>query len=348
MAAIQLQIFENKLFEEKLEQLVKNLMKKIISQESSSVTEVEGKLFSTILKKEMSDVESVTSDSSYFLDGIASDVSYNTLRDDPATTTITGQEQDSIIDKVEMSTTTLFSDSGLFPDDPETSVSTEKGAQDPGITKETDPFISTLIKTIKRVAPNLCYKPKHLRRKKFKVVPFEFASVWRNLPSIFSEDQSSNITNTEDFLPGIAFEKVNSGAIKRFPTPSKFPVMSASQDESFYEKPCDHSQFRINYNTYNLEPHPCDCLANFEKPNPFGSLPGYETNLGVVRVPSTPLYGYVWDTASSNWLLHAEVPQQGDDSRHQDQRTPSRRSRTSSGRGRTGGRSRRMTRRRRG
>ena len=298
------------------------------------------------MKKKMPDAESVTSDSSYFLEEFTTDVSFTALMEDPITGTTMRQQQDSIVNKVEMSDTTLSGYYRSFTDDPGTSVSTEKGAQDPGITKETDPFISTLIKTIKKVAPNLCYKPKHLRRKKFKVVPFEFASVWRNLPAIFSDVESPTNTNAEDSLPIIVMEKVNAGAIKRFPTPSKFPVMSASQDESFYEKPCDHSQFRINYNTYNLEPHPCDCLANFEKPNPFGSLPGYETNLGVVRVPSTPLYGYVWDTASSNWLLHAEVPQQGDDSRHQDQRTPSRRSRTSSGRGRTGGRSRRTTRRR--
>ena len=311
MAAAQLEILDNTTFKESLEKLVKNLVREFLSQGEGQPE----------LVTESADPAGAGEDLVTLL-GVSS----------------TGQEEKLSLPLPEVEDS--------FTDDPETSVSTEKGAQDPGIIKETDPFISTLIKTIKKVAPNLCYKPKHLRRKKFKVVPFEFASVWRNLPSIFSEDESSNITNIEDSLPGIAFEKVNSGAIKRFPTPSKFPVMSASQDESFYEKPCDHSQYRINYNNYNLEPHPCDCLANFEKPNPFGSLPGYETNLGVVRVPSTPLYGYVWDTASSNWLLHAEVPQQGDDSRHQDQRTPSRRSRTPSGRGRTGGRSRRTTRRR--
>ena len=93
MATIQLQIFENKLFKEKLEQLVKSLMKQIISQDS--LTEVEGKWFSTIIKKEMSDVESVTSDSSYFFDEIVSDVSYNALRDDPVTSIITEQQEDT-------------------------------------------------------------------------------------------------------------------------------------------------------------------------------------------------------------------------------------------------------------
>ena len=86
------------------------------------------------------------------------------------------------------------------------------------------PLTSTLIKTIKKLALNLCYKLKHLRRKKFKVVPFEFASVWRNLPAIFSDVESPTNTNTEDSLPVIALEKVNAGALKKVPQPLSCPV----------------------------------------------------------------------------------------------------------------------------
>ena len=219
------------------------------------------------MKKKMPDAESVTSDSSYFLEEFTTDVSFTALMEDPITSTTMRQQQDSIVNKVEMSDTTLSGYYRSFTDDPGTSVSTEKGAQDPGITKETDPFISTLIKTIKKVAPNLCYKPKHLRRKKFKVVPFEFASVWRNLPAIFSDVESPTNTNTEDSLPIIALEKVNAGALKKVPSPSHFPVQSASSDGSFYEKPCGYKQYQLGAN-YILEPCPCPCLTNFDKPNP--------------------------------------------------------------------------------
>ena len=68
-----------------------------------------------------------------------------------------------------------------FPDDSKTSVMTTEVTLDVGICKETDSFIKKAL----MVAPNLRYKPKHLRRKKFKVIPYEFASVWRNCSSMY-------------------------------------------------------------------------------------------------------------------------------------------------------------------
>merc|ERR1711988_1461242 len=82
-------------------------------------------------------------------------------------------------------------------------------------------FVERILRTIKRVAPNLRYKPKHLRRKKFKVVPYEFSSVWRNVSSIFSEEENSNQSNGS-IVPKIAWEKVNVGGLKKLPTPKKF------------------------------------------------------------------------------------------------------------------------------
>ena len=52
------------------------------------------------------------------------------------------------------------------------------------ICKETDSFIKKALMAIKKVASNLRYKPKHLRRKKFKVFPYEFASVLRKCSSM--------------------------------------------------------------------------------------------------------------------------------------------------------------------
>ena len=303
MATIQLQIFENKLFKEKLEQLVKSLMKQIISQDS--LTEVDGKWFSTIIKKKMSDVESVTSDSSYFFDEIVSDVSYNALRDDPVTSIITEQQEDTYtITEVEMSATTLSRDSGSFTDDPKTSVSTEEGAQEPGIIKETDPFIMRTLRGIKKVAPNLRYKPKNLRRKKFKVIPYEFASVWKNVSSIFSEDEGSNHSK-ETILPKVAWEKVNVGGLKKLPSPKKFPILSASLDPTFYLKDCSCQKTK--------EGILCACTvcdarqAKYLRVYPHGFVYGFPTNLGVIPVPDTPMFGHVWDDSSSSWMLHAEI-----------------------------------------
>ena len=127
-------------------------------------------------------------------------------------------------------------DSFSFPDDPETSVSTSEGAQDPGIIKEADSIIRKVLKSIKTVAPNLRYKPKHLRRKKFKVVPYEFASVWRNVSSIFSEEEESPSSSMDTIVPKVSWEKVNVAALKKLPTPSSFPVQTASPLSQFYSK----------------------------------------------------------------------------------------------------------------
>ena len=39
--------------------------------------------------------------------------------------------------------------------------------------------------------------------------------------------------------------------------------------------------------------------------SPFGTLPGYETNLGVAAVPTVPISGYVYSTEMKKWVLHA-------------------------------------------
>ena len=133
-------------------------------------------------------------------------------------------------------------------------------------------------------------------RKKFKVVPFEFASIWKNLSSIFTEEEAPSYVE-ECSLPRVAWEKVNRGALKKFPTPRLFAVHSVSPDASFYKKNCKCTKNG-----------PCSCRIEFEAKKPFGSLPGFKTNVGIVPVPSTPLFGHIWDQESNDWLLHAEVP----------------------------------------
>ena len=41
---------------------------------------------------------------------------------------------------------------------------------------------------------------------------------------------------------------------------------------------------------------------------PFGSLPGYKTNLGVVAVPTIPVGGYVYCPDAKKWVIFAEPP----------------------------------------
>ena len=80
--------------------------------------------------------------------------------------------------------TTLLVTEDSFTDDYKTSVMTTEVTLDLVICKETDSFIKKALMAIKKVASNLRYKPKHLRRKKFKVFPYEFASVLRKCSSM--------------------------------------------------------------------------------------------------------------------------------------------------------------------
>ena len=169
-------------------------------------------------------------------------------------------------------------------------------------------FLERTLKAIKKVAPNLRYKPKHLRRKKFKVVPYEFSSVWRNVSSIFSDEEDSN-HSYGSIMPQVTWEKVNVGGLKKLPTPKKFPILSASADPKFYLKNCDCDQTKQGIL--------CSCRvcpvyqAQYSREFPHGSIHGFATNLGVVPVPDTPMFGHVWDDDSSSWLLHAEVAPDG-------------------------------------
>ena len=71
-------------------------------------------------------------------------------------------------------------------------------------------------------------------------------------------------------------------------------MYGCSPDPTFYvDKPPDSPGFAR------------DRLALFVRENPFGSLPGYETNLGVAAVPTIPVGGYVYSTDGKKWVLHA-------------------------------------------
>ena len=215
-------------------------------------------------------------------------------------------------------------------------------ARDPEAVRVTDPIISSILKTIKRVAPNLRFKPKHLRRKKFKVVPFEFASVWRNLPSIFSDVEVHDAA--ECSLPTIAWEKVNVSGIKKLPKPERFSILSVSQDPKFYLKNCSCEKTKKGILCS------CNVCGTFEaqylREYPHGFISGVQTNLGVIPIPRTPMFGHVWDEASFSWLLHAEIAPYNTTSADPDYHLTSYRRRRGPDRRRTRGTTRRTGRRR--
>ena len=161
------------------------------------------------------------------------------------------------------------------------------------------------------MAPNSRYKPRRHRGKKSRVIPSELSVLWSNSTEIFQERQVK--PPQAELTPRVNWDKVNQGAMKRFPKPSWQPIFSVSPSPSFYEKSCKCPAFIIKYHRDGevRQPYVCGCPTQFTLQNPFGVLPGYITNLGVVPVPDSPVHGYIWDQASYDWILHAEFPTSG-------------------------------------
>ena len=78
------------------------------------------------------------------------------------------------------------------------------------------------------------------------------------------------------------------------PNPEQFPVLSVSKDPTVYQmKPTGWSTNK----EYSI----------FTESNPFGTLPGYQSNQGVVAVPSTPVMGYLYSSTFNKWVLAAST-----------------------------------------
>ena len=174
-----------------------------------------------------------------------------------------------------------------------------------------DLFVNNILKVLRKVAPNSRYKPRRHRGKKSRVIPSELSMLWSHSTEIFQERQVS--PPQAELTPRVNWAKVNRGALKSFPKPSWQPVLSVSPSPSFYEKSCDCPATIIKHYRHGgvREPNFCSCPTQFTAPNPFGELPGFVTNLGVIPVPDTPIHGHIWDQASLDWILHAEFPTSG-------------------------------------
>ena len=88
--------------------------------------------------------------------------------------------------------------------------------------------------------------------------------------------------------PQVDFNHLNSHFIKNIPKPQSYPIHGCSQETEFY----DQSNFRKRPTFYN--------------PFPFGSKEGYDTNVGVVKVPDQPIFGYIW--SDGNFKIFAAPP----------------------------------------
>ena len=122
-------------------------------------------------------------------------------------------------------------------------------------------------------------------RKRPSVVPKVFASVWRNSDLL----QFTPFIEVPDPTPIIDWTKVK--LKPSLPNPEHFPIHSASQDPNFY---MDRKSY---YGTMSAE-------FDVGK-SPFGTIPGYNTTMGILPVPDQPMGGYIYCLETNVWLLHA-------------------------------------------
>ena len=127
-------------------------------------------------------------------------------------------------------------------------------------------------------------------------------SFLENLPPFFD-----NLAHPEpdelNQVPGTIYPEVKWSLVKFkpvLPHPESCPLYSCSQDPSFYE---DHITGCLNPCFKNAR-----IQTKFLQRNPFGSLPGFVTNLGVVAVPEAPVGGYVYCAVAKRWMIYATIP----------------------------------------
>ena len=176
-----------------------------------------------------------------------------------------------------------------------------------------DPFISSVLRTIRRTSPKAIYntyraeilRKERVEEKIANIVPEELRTLWDTL-----EDEDDNNTPVPDPYPTLDWSKVNKRFIQNIPTPTLLPVHGCSADPTFYE----WSQRKGNGSTIVEVPSKFEQrsyylkkgLANAAGGHVFGGIYGYETSEGNISVSSIAHHGYIWDNGS--WILHAQLP----------------------------------------
>ena len=90
-----------------------------------------------------------------------------------------------------------------------------------------------------------------------------------------------------DPRPIIKWSNVSKFKIRDVPEPQLYPIYGCSDDQSLYEIIWEERDCRGSH------------FSN--KTTPFGSLPGYLTDMGVVKVPDKGFYGFKWCKIDHRW-----------------------------------------------
>ena len=104
--------------------------------------------------------------------------------------------------------------------------------------------------------------------------------------------------------PKVDWSKVNSYSKKNLPKAEGFPILGCPHHPDYYpDAPNPEGRIAICRGTKDCWLPGCSHETPI-RDRPFGSLPGFLTNLGIVAMPSKPVGGYIY-TEEEGWVLYA-------------------------------------------
>ena len=145
-------------------------------------------------------------------------------------------------------------------------------------------------------------KPAMFRRrvKTSHIIPKVFSSIFKHLAGPVDPHDVPSPYPTVDWN-AVRFKPA-------LPDPKHIAVQSVSQDPKFYGITNEVSYYKSS--------------SDFSRSDPFGTLPGYHTNHGVVAVPSTAVQGYLYCPDARRWVVAATAGTRGGGTPGSRQREP--------------------------
>ena len=120
------------------------------------------------------------------------------------------------------------------------------------------------------------------------------------------EGDADIIHSAQVAIPRIDFSKVKPHLHKKLPQPVSIAVQGCYSDPaSQSQETCSKCLWRLGDRNGNSSEYNKYCKCGF----PFGTLPGFNTSVGVVAVPKDPIGGYVYAGGTGDkttWRLHAD------------------------------------------
>ena len=105
--------------------------------------------------------------------------------------------------------------------------------------------------------------------------------------------------------PKVQWSSLNSNYLKNMPKPQPFTIESCSMDPGFYSTIIPTTEL-FNGREFGLpNSYITDSSPLFEKVNPFGTLYGFMTDVGVLPVPDVPVHGYSCNAETGAWVIAA-------------------------------------------